>query len=255
MIKPRISLSLLLAVLAGSLPAQAEPVSGYAYLTAEMQAMQEDDFGNPGMLAVEAGEELFSVPGHNGKSCAACHGAGGDTLETSRLARYPVYSEALQRPVTLRSRILMCRNERQGGPPLDYASAEALQLEAFVRHLARGETVDVDVGGPMAPHYAAGEKLFHTRYGQVDIACHQCHDYHAGRNFRGQVLTQGQSNGFPAYRFTEGQVVGLQERITQCLTSLRAEPYAIGSPEYLDFEVYMSARSNGLKIETPAIRY
>jgi sulfur-oxidizing protein SoxA len=107
----------------------------------------------------------------------------------------------------------------------------------------------------MAPYYAAGEKLYHTRYGQVDIACHQCHDYHAGQNFRGQVLTQGQTNGFPVYRFTEGQVVGLQERITQCLTNLRAEPYAIGSPQYLDLEIYMSARSNGLKIETPAVRY
>jgi sulfur-oxidizing protein SoxA len=73
--------------------------------------------------------------------------------------------------------------------------------------------------------------------------------------FRGQVLSQGQTNGFPVYRFTEGQVTGLQERITQCLTKLRAEPFAADSPEYLNLEVYLSARSNGLRIETPAIRY
>jgi sulfur-oxidizing protein SoxA len=89
----------------------------------------------------------------------------------------------------------------------------------------------------------------------VDIACHQCHEYHAGQMFRGQVLSQGQSNGFPVYRYTEGQVVGLQERITQCLTKLRADPIAEDSPEYLALEVFMSARSNGLPIETPAIRY
>jgi len=254
-INPRISSLLLAVLLAGVLPAQAEPVSGYAYLTAEMQAMQNDDFGNPGMLAVDAGETLFALPGENGKSCASCHGEGGEKLDVRQLARYPVYSKRLQRPVTLRSRILLCRNERLGGPPLAYGDEAALQLEAFVRHLARGQTVDVDISGPMAPYYAAGEKRFHTRYGQVDIACHQCHDYHAGKHFRGQLLTQGQTNGFPAYRFTEGHVVGLQERITQCLTNLRAEPYAIGSPEYRDLEIYMSARSNGLKIETPAIRY
>lgn len=255
MIKLRTSLALLTVMSIAALPVQAEPVSGYAYLTADMQAMQNDDFGNPGMLVVEAGEKLFARPGDNGKSCASCHGEDGETLDVRQLARYPLYSEALQRPVTLRSRILMCANDRLGGPPLAYDSEAALQLETFVRHLARGQTIDVDVSGPMAPHYAAGEKLFRTRYGQVDIACHQCHDYYAGKHFRGQVLTQGQSNGFPVYRFTEGHVVGLQERLTECLTNLRAEPYAIGSNEYRDLEIYMSARSNGLKIETPAIRY
>jgi sulfur-oxidizing protein SoxA len=68
-------------------------------------------------------------------------------------------------------------------------------------------------------------------------------------------MTQGQSNGFPAYRFTTGKTVGLPERITECLTNLRARPYPAGSDEYLALEVYMGARSNGLKIETPAIRY
>lgn len=242
-------------LLGGPATAPAEPRSGYTYLTEDMQAMQDDDFGNPGLIAVEAGEQLFRLPGNNGRSCASCHGSEGEKLDVKRLARYPVYSERLQQPVTLRKRILLCRDEHMDGPALEYGSESALQLETFVRHLARGEAVAVDIEGPMASHYAAGEKLFHTRWGQVDIACHQCHDYHAGQTFRGQVLTQGQSNGFPVYRFTEGQMAGLQERISQCLTSLRAEPFAPGSPEYTDLEVYMSARSNGLAIETPAIRY
>jgi sulfur-oxidizing protein SoxA len=230
-------------------------VSGYEYLTPAMQEMQDDDFANPGMLAVEAGAELFAAPGADGKSCASCHGANGGELKPEQIARYPVYADKLQQPVTLRARILQCRNQRTAGPPLAYADEQALQLEAFVRRRALGETVDVDAGGPMAAHYEAGERLFHTRWGQVDIACHQCHDYHAGQTFRGQILTQGQSNGFPVYRFTKGQVVGLQERISECLTNLRAEPYPPGSPEYTDLEVYMNARSNGLKIETPGIRY
>lgn len=246
----------ILSFVFAAVPAYAQqPVSGYEYLTPEMQAMQDDDFANPGLIAVEAGESLFSTPGENGKSCASCHGPGGNQLDVKHIARYPVYSAQLNKPVTLRSQILACRNDRMGGPSLNYASEEALQLEAFVRRLAYGETIAVDVSGALSPYYEAGKKLFHTRWGQVDIACHQCHDYHAGQTFRGQILTQGQSNGFPVYRFTEGHVVGLQERITQCLTSLRAEPYALGSEEYINLEVYMSARSNGLKIETPGIRY
>jgi sulfur-oxidizing protein SoxA len=232
-----------------------QPVSGYDYLTPEMQEMQDDDFSNPGMIAVEAGEALFSTPGKNGKTCESCHGSGGEVLDAKQIARYPVYNNRLNKPVTLRGQILRCRNERLKGPTLEYASKEALQLEAFVRRVALGETVNVDVSGPMAPHYEAGKKLYRTRWGQVDIACHQCHDYHSGGTFRGQTLSQGQSNGFPVYRFTEGQVVGLQERITQCLTNLRAEPYPVGSEEYVNLEVFMSARSNGLEIETPGIRY
>jgi sulfur-oxidizing protein SoxA len=232
-----------------------QPVSGYDYLTPEMQQMQDDDFANPGMIAVEAGEALFYTSGTNGKSCESCHGPDGEPLDTKQIARYPVYSDRLKRPVTLRGQILTCHNERMGGTQLDYASKGALQLETFVRRLALGETVNVDISGPMEPHYEAGKKLYRTRWGQVDIACHQCHDYHAGGTFRGQILSQGQSNGFPVYRYTEGQIAGLQERITECLVNLRAEPYPIGSQEYINLEAYMSARSNGLKIETPGIRY
>lgn len=236
--------------------AQAQsPKSGYDYLLPEMKEMQDDDFGNPGMISVDAGEVLFSTVGENGKSCTSCHGNDGSKLDKKNIARYPVYSIELKKPVTLRGKIITCQNEKIAGTRLEYASQEALQLEAFVRRLALGEAVNVDVSGAMSPHYEAGKKLFHTRWGQVDIACHQCHVYHAGRTFRGQTLTQGQSNGFPAYRYTAGKFVSTHERITGCLTNLRAEPYPIGSEEYINLEVYMNARGNGLKIETPGIRY
>jgi sulfur-oxidizing protein SoxA len=248
---------LLLAVfvLARAPAGVAETLSGYAYLTPEMQAMQDDEFGNPGQLTVDAGRTLFAAAGARGQACSSCHGDDGGELDRQRIARYPVYDARHAKPLTLRGQVLQCWAERLGNPPLAYADERALQLEAFVRSRARGETVAVEIHANLQPYYEAGEKLYRTRWGQVDIACHQCHDYHAGQTFRGQVMTQGQSNGFPAYRFTTGQTVGLQERITECLTNLRAEPYPADSDEYLSLEVYLSARSNGLKIETPAIRY
>jgi len=233
----------------------AETLSGYAYLTPEMQTVQDDEFGNPGQLTVDGGRALFAAPGERGQACSSCHGDDGGELDRQRIARYPYYDAQLDKPLTLRGQVLQCWAERLGNPPLAYADERALQLETFVRSLASGETVAVEVDAELQPYYDAGKKLYRTRWGQVDIACHQCHDYHAGQTFRGQVMTQGQSNGFPAYRFTTGRTVGLQERITECLTNLRAEPYLVGSDEYLSLEVYMSARSNGLKIETPAIRY
>ena len=206
-------LIVLLAALPGfQAPLAGDAVSGYDYLQPDMQAMQDDLSANPGMLVVEEGEALFSTPGRNGKSCADCHGEDGARLDVRRIARYPVYREELKQVVTLHGQIQRCWKERLGNQPISYRDEELLPLESFVRYLARGEPVNVDASGALAPYYAAGRELFHQRFGQVDIACHQCHDYHAGQMFRGQVLSQGQSNGFPVYRFTEGKVVGLQER-------------------------------------------
>jgi sulfur-oxidizing protein SoxA len=235
--------------------ALAETLSGYTYLTPEMQSLQDDDFGNPGQLTVDKGRDLFATAGPGGQACSSCHGDDGVDLDRKRIASYPVYDLRQDRPQTLRGQILQCWAGRVGNPALAYGDERALQLETFVRNVARGEKVSVEIDENLQPFYDAGEKLYRTRWGQVDIACHQCHDYHAGQTFRGQVMTQGQVNGFPVYRFTTGRTVGLQERITECLTNLRAEPYSAGSDEYLSLEIYMSARSNGLEIETPAIRY
>ncbi|MCB1818317.1 MAG: hypothetical protein KDI77_10325 [Gammaproteobacteria bacterium] len=42
-----------------TLPAQAEPVSGYAFLDDSTREMQDDEFSNPGMVTVDRGAELF----------------------------------------------------------------------------------------------------------------------------------------------------------------------------------------------------
>ncbi|MFW2439666.1 MAG: hypothetical protein ACN4GR_09870, partial [Arenicellales bacterium] len=105
----------------------AQPAkSGYNYLLPEMKEMQDDEFGNPGMLAVDAGEILFSTAGESGKSCASCHGDEGSKLDIKDIARYPVFNKALKKPVTLRGQILTCQNERIGNPTLEHASPEAI---------------------------------------------------------------------------------------------------------------------------------
>src|ERR1700747_2584061 len=50
-----------------------EIVSGFWFRTKETQAMQEDDFENPGFFAIEQGERLWSTPdGSASKSCTSC---------------------------------------------------------------------------------------------------------------------------------------------------------------------------------------
>lgn len=229
--------------------------SGYTYLTPETQSMQDDDFENPGIVAVEAGATLFGESGANGKSCASCHGENGSKLDAKQIARYPVYSESLGKPQTLQKRIQLCWEGALENPPLAYSKPRLIRLETFVRHLARGETVNVDINGPLQPFHEAGEALYYTRFGQIDLACNHCHDDHAGKYLRGQQLSQGQSNAFPVYRLAKGKITDLHTRMQQCFVKFRAKPFARGGDELVSLEVFLAARGNGLKIETPGVRF
>jgi L-cysteine S-thiosulfotransferase len=242
-----------LSIYANASPRQVN--SGYTLLKQETRHMQDDDFMNPGMEGVARGTALFSAPGRNGKSCASCHGAGGKKFDVKHIAQYPVLDAKTKRPITLQQRILNEWAERLGNVPLKYESDDALALETFVRNLARGQVVAVRTDGDMAPFYDAGEKLYEMRVGQLNMACDLCHDRHVGEKLRAQVLSQGQTNGFPLYRLATGRLTGLQTRLTECYTAIRAEPYPLGSEEYTLLELYLNARGNGLKIETPAVRF
>ncbi|MDY6980877.1 MAG: sulfur oxidation c-type cytochrome SoxA [Pseudomonadota bacterium] len=231
-----------------------EPQSSYELLSKDLQQMQDDDFANPGMMTVDRGRELFQKPGFNGKSCASCHGDNGEKLAPEQIAAYPKY-EPERGPVTLQHQINQCYADRQEEFPMLYDADELIALETFVRYLARGEKVNVDVSGPMRKHYEAGKEIFHTRIGQRDMACVHCHQMYAGQRLRGQILNQAQINGFPIYRITDGTIMSLHEKYIGCYGTLRAMPYEPGAQEYINLEVYMTARGNGLPIETPGVRH
>lgn len=244
----------LLVIPAAALAGEAR--SGYEFIQPASRAMQDDDFANPGLLAVEQGQQLFNrKPPGAGKACAKCHGQEGEQLDTRGIARYPVYDENAAEIVTLQQRISRCYTANSGGETLPTDHPDLVALETFVRNRAHGVAVDVQTDGPVAGLLEAGEKLYRTRYGLIDMACHQCHDVYPGQMIRGQKISQGQGNGFPAYRLDTGEVTSLSQRIQQCLVLMRAEPFAADSREIRLMALYVMSRSNGLAIETPAVRY
>ena len=233
----------------------AEPLSGYEYIKPATRAMQDDDFENPGLLIVERGQELFNQKqGQNGKSCAGCHGEAGETLNTRAIARYPVFNGDSKEIITLQKRISACRSGITD-TPLATNHPDLLALETFVRNRAKGETVNVQTDGAVAELLKQGEVLYKTRYGLIDMSCYHCHDMYPGQRIRGQTISQGQGNGFPAYRLDIGEITNLHQRIQQCLSLMRAEPFAADSEEINLLGLYIMSRSNGLAIETPAVRY
>lgn len=247
---------LLAGLLAGSAGLGASPVSGYEFLNDSTRVMQEDEFANPGMVAVDRGTVLFNeLRPDEERSCASCHGADGVQLSPAVIARYPIYDPNLGGLVTLQDRINHCWEINLDRFPLDYDHPDLIALETLVRHRAKDEPVNVQTDGPVARLLAEGETLYKTRFGQLDLSCYLCHVQHQGQMLRGQRLSQGQANGFPEYRLGRGRITSLHERMRECFISFRAEPFDAGSREYKLIELYLMMRGNGLVIETPAVRF
>ena len=226
--------------------------SGSFYLSGETRRLQDDDFLNPGMFAVERGRELWRrVEGDAGKSCASCH----DEASMRGVAtRYPRFDPVRRGIVNLPLVINAMRTERMGAPAYDYESEPMLAMSAYVAHQSRGMPVRVEIDDGARPYFEAGKAFFFERRGQLNLACAQCHDDLAGAKLRGDTISQGQINGFPIYRLIWRSMASVHRMFEWCNTSLRAEPYAPGSPEYLALELYVAWRGNGLPVEAPAVR-
>jgi sulfur-oxidizing protein SoxA len=165
-----------------------------------------------------------------------------------------MYKNRTKEIITLQKRISNCRDTITD-KTLETDHADLLALETFVRNRAHGEKVNIKTDGPVAERLKEGEKLFTTRYGLIDMSCQQCHDFYPGQMIRGQKISQGQTNGFPAYRLATGEIANVHTRIQQCMSLLRAEPFDTDSDEIKLLGLYLMSRSNGLAIETPAVRY
>jgi sulfur-oxidizing protein SoxA len=207
------------------------------------------------METVILGKSLFNDKEDYDTSCASCHGSDGEKLDTKKIASYPLFDEASQQLKTLQDQVHACWTEKLDRFPLLFDEAKVVALETFVRSLARGETIQVDVNEKSLAIYEQGEALFNQRFGQMGMTCHHCHVQYAGIMLRGQKLTQGQTNGFPVYRFGSNQITSLHRRFNECFVQLRAEPFGAGSEEYKALEYYMGVLSNGLTVETPGVRF
>jgi L-cysteine S-thiosulfotransferase len=254
----RVMLPALLASLAWSAAAADErpspPRPGLDFQSAETRQMQADDGANPGMLWVEQGAALWQRPeGPGQKSCASCHQSAAVSMK-GVAAHYPVVDPASGALLNIEGRINQCRKARMSVIPFAYESNELLALTAFVTHQSRGVPRKVSVDGPAKPYFEAGRTLYEARQGQLNLACAQCHADNWGKRLRGDVISQGQSDGWPAYRL-EWQTLGsLHRRLRACSLGVRAEVLDYGAPEYLALELYLAWRGEGLPIESPGVR-
>ncbi|WP_428643784.1 sulfur oxidation c-type cytochrome SoxA [Roseibium sp.] len=231
-----------------------ENISGWRFRSAETQALETDDFDNPGFVAVDYGAELWEdAAGSSGKSCASCHGDASESMKGLR-ASMPKWNDEKGTLMTLEDHINWSREEHQGADPWKWESPEMLAMTAFLGVQSRGMPVNVKIDGPAEEWFNKGKELYYTRVGQLDLACANCHEDNWGNMIRADHLSQGQINGFPTYRLKWQGLGSTHRRFKGCMDNVRAKPFKRGSDEFTALELYIAWRGSGLSVETPAVR-
>jgi sulfur-oxidizing protein SoxA len=228
--------------------------SGLSFAGPDVKALQADEFGNPAQLWLARGQERWrEVVGAAGKSCQSCH---GDAQQTMRgvATRYPAVDARSARLFNLEDRIRQCRSLHQQGPDLKFDSDELLALTSHVGAASRQMSLRVDIDGPARGHWEKGQALFMQRQGQLNQSCANCHDQNQGRRLFTDRLSQGQPNGYPAYRLEWQGMGSLERRLRSCYAGVRAEPLPWGALEARQLSLYLMWRGEGLPLEVPAVR-
>lgn len=225
--------------------------SGWRFRSAETQALQSDDFDNPGFIFIDqAIDEWSKVDGSEGKSCASCH---ADVEEFAGLrATLPRVENA--ELVTLEDLINKSRVEHMGAEPWKWSGTQMTGMTGLIGLQSRGMPVDVAIDGDAAPFWEQGKELYYERVGQLDMACASCHENNYGVMIRADHLSQGQINGFPTYRLKNAKLNSIHARFKGCMSNIRATPFKEGGEEFKALELYLASRGEGLMVETPSVR-
>ena len=236
-------------------PAHMEGIStiysGWRFRTPETQALQMDDFENPAMIFVDQALDQFeTVDGSEGKACASCH---ADVAEFAGLTA--TMPKVIDGKLTVMEDLLNDhRAEKMGAEPWKWSGAKMQSMIALIGLQSRGMPMNVAIDGEAAPYFEQGKEMYYTRYGQLEMSCASCHENSYGMMIRADHLSQGQINGFPTYRLKQAKLISRHNRFRGCIRDTRAETFAEGSDEFRALELYVASRSNGLSVETPAVR-
>jgi sulfur-oxidizing protein SoxA len=232
----------------------SELISGYEFSPIHVRALQDDDFDNPGFKWVSRGEALWMMrDGASQESCASCHDEGKDAMR-GRAAHYPKFDDRAGKVVTLAQRINICRSDKMEAEPWAHGSEDLLGMTAFLRLLSRGLPMAGNIEGAAEASFERGKTIYNGRMGQLGMSCAGCHNRYYGKSYRGQLISQGHSNGFPAYQLEAQSFLSLHDRFSACYRLMKAEPHPPGADDYVALELYLAWRGAGLPLEAPAVR-
>ena len=217
-----------------------------------------DPTENPGLFALDKAEILYRKPGPQGKACVTCH-EKPKTMFKTWAAAMPRFERRLGKIVGIEE--FITRHARATtGNDWRMQSEENIALSVYLRNLANGATINVDLKSPEAEAaLLRGQALMARKIGQLNFACQDCHttEKEANKWIRGQYLTEsrGQLGHFPTWRTSRGEIWDTAKRFQWCGVAIRANELPPDAPEYGDLELALTAMNIGQKISVPGIRH
>jgi sulfur-oxidizing protein SoxA len=235
----------------------------------EYRAMLQD--GNPAELFEAKGEDLWKKKrGPKNASLEQCDLGKGPGVVKGVFVELPRYFSDTQRVQDLESRLLTCMSALQGLNEAEIAKtgfgrgeqANVTALATWIAAESRGMTFKLSQSHMQERvFYEVGKRLFFQRGGTHDFACASCHA-EEGKRIRLQDLPRLTSNpgdglGFaawPAYRVSNGQMWGMQQRLNDCYRQQRFPYPGFASDATIALGVYLGVNAKGAKSIAPAIK-
>lgn len=263
--KKTIACTFAITLCAGTAMAQKSAADGIA----EYRAMLAD--GNPAELFEVKGEELWKKKrGPKNASLEACDLGKGPGVVKGAFVELPRYFADTQRVQDLESRLLTCMETLQGFNAAEIAQtafgkgeqANVTALATWVAGLSRGLRFNLPQAHEAERRmYQVGQRAFYYRAGPHDFGCVSCHG-EEGKRIRMQDLPRLTGNpgdgigyaAWPAYRVSNGQMWGMQQRLNDCFRQQRFPYPGFGSDLTIALSTYMGVNAKGAESIAPAIK-
>ncbi len=235
----------------------------------EYRAMLQD--GNPADLFEAKGEDLWKQKrGPKNASLQQCDLGKGPGTVKGVFVELPRYFSDTRRVQDLESRLLTCMETLQGLNAAEIAKTpfgkgeqnNVTALATWIAAESRGMKFKLPQSHPEEKvFYEVGKRLFYQRAGAYDFACASCHG-EDNKRIRLQDLPNltknpGDGVGFaawPAYRVSNGQMWGMQQRLNDCYRQQRFPYPGFGSDATIALGVYLGIGAQGSQSIAPAIK-
>jgi L-cysteine S-thiosulfotransferase len=235
----------------------------------EYRAMLAD--GNPSELFEAKGEDLWKQKrGPKNASLQTCDLGKGPGVVKGAFVELPRFFPDTGKVQDLESRLVTCMERIQGFNGADIAKTKfgkdeqknVTALATWIAAESKGMKFNVPQSHPQERvAYEVGKRLFYMHSGPHDFACASCHG-EDNKRIRLQDVPNlsknpGDGVGFaawPAYRVSNGQMWGMEERLTDCYRQQRFPYPKFGSDALMALSTYLGVNSNGAKSIAPALK-
>ena len=237
------------------------------------RAMISDPMSNPGFLAVDRGEALWSLKrGAKNVSLETCDlGEGPGKLEGA-YAKLPRHFKDTDQVMDLEQRLLHCMKTMQELDTADVIrrkfsgpgrASDMEDLVAFIANKSTGMKIEPQLSHPKEKAMAEmGEALFYRRAGIMDFACATCHG-EPDKRIRLQQLPDFSKPGkapqeamgsWPTYRVSQSALRTMQHRMWDCFRQQRWPEPEYGAEGITALLVFLNKQAAGGELNVPSIK-